>query len=181
MITSLFHYCHPEGLTSAFVYRFAHVIYLKLCRESWEKVREVRKSNSSRSALIPRSCLQKHWASFLYPPLSLCLASLPLSLSVPLLHLLPHSVSFLSLRRSGRSGSVAVFHAETIIICFDTIRSPAVFSQSPSSQQQSTNKVIQNYKSPLVVLALSSLFEHFRVEWFQPEQSLSVRYTTVAL
>lgn len=57
-------------------------------------------------------------------------------------------LSFLSVR----SASVAVFHAGTILICFDNVRSPAVFSQSPSviteAKKKSTNIVIYRTTSP---------------------------------
>lgn len=142
MITFLFHYCHPEGLTSAFVSHFA--LFILGERSETERVSHVA------GGLVYENT-EHHF--FLHA----ALFSVPLSSSLSPLCSLRLCFLFLSVR----SGPVAVFSAGTVIMCFDTVGSPAVFfsvSQNPpeSSQQPSTNTVIENFKvPPRLVLAVS--------------------------
>ena len=102
--------------------------------------------------------------------------SCPLSLTLFPASPLSLSVFFLL---SVRSGPVAVFHAATMIMCFDTVRPPAVFlSLSRRTPWVKIAAVIQNYTSTrpphpasLLVLALQAvLLERKRVQWVQPGQ-----------
>lgn len=176
MIASLFHYCHPEGLTSAFVSYFGLLICLDL---------EEQKAGNSK---------ESNWKIKFKKPLNVFIiwhifssvhAKPPYGLSFLLLFSLALSPLCPPCLFYSLWGLVQLlfFLRGTKIMCFDTGWSPAdpQKKKNPeSSHQQNDNTVIRNYKfAPSSSPPGSEESELLRVQWVQI--AFRLRYTALAL